>query len=463
MKKLKAFGRLATIPALLLGTAIAPFLSVGVTHALAGTTYKWTGNCATFAAGSPANCTSTNLDWSQPGNWIVSTDGGATYPNPTTSTSAAPSSTDNGGSGDNIVFDNTVLTGDITTTQDIASLKVEHFTTIGTNGGDNDYTVGGTQNITVTGGVDGSTGPQLRVNVPVVFNGTQSVGVTNFSAAAGFVGGVTVASGTISYYTSMYTTDLTVASGATLVLTQYSSINDTVSGAGTIVVATPLGAGSNNSNQLNLYETGTPNTFSGTFDVQKGAELDVYGNNPANNLGTASLTIENGGQLYLYMTPTNATEAGTVTIANPMTIAGNGAGATHMNQGAIMAGMYDSAKHGIDGTLAVNLTGAVTLTGDTTLASIYSTATTYNFTGAFNQAGHSLSSVAISQPAYGQAIIQVNGVTVASSTGTPPKAPASPDTGFALVSSKVAPVLATSVAAAVGLLWAARRAKPVRR
>jgi hypothetical protein len=459
MKKFKALSRVATIPALLLGTAFAPFLSMGAAHALTGTTYKWTGECTTLPL--PANCTSSALTWSQPGNWALSSDGGVTY-GASVATVTAPQSTDNAGLGDNIVFDNSLLTADVATTNDISGLTVNTISTITAPSGFFQYTVS-TQGLTVKGGIPAAAGQAVNFSAGLTFAGDQDFGTAgNYSAAVRPTGAVTVASGTLTAYAGMNPTTLTIAGGATYKAVGGGGIN-ALAGSGSLVLVTPTGTNSNYPNQFSLYDSGAANTFTGTIDAQKGTILGISGNAPANALGSAaSVTIEDGAQLNIYVSPTVAAETATVNLPNTFVIAGNGAGVSQMNQGAVMAGMYDQAKNQTDGALAVNFTGSVSLSGDTKLASVYATVTTYNFSGTFNKNGHAITALASAQPTYGQTIVQVGGVTVANGNAAP-AAPGAPDTGFAPVSAKVLPVLATTIAAAGGLLYTARRVKPVRR
>ena len=438
LRKIAAAGVVAAAP--LISTLMVP----GVAHALTGTTYKWTGTCSTFSAGSPANCTSTSLTWSQPGNWAVSSDGGVTY-GASSATVTAPQSTDNSGAGDNIVFDDDALTATTSTNDDIASLKVNNVSVIGT-ASTFFYSVSG-QDLTVAGGVGGSNlGSQLHMQNNVIFTGDQTFGDTTMSNADMTLGaGLTVASGTLTAGSYINASTLTIASGATLKVTHGG--NGVLAGAGSLVVASP-DANLPYPDAFDAVDTGSASTFSGAIDIQKGAQFVIFSDNPTYSLGTAAITIEDGGQIDMELNPNPAAETGTVTITNPVTMAGNGAGVDQMNQGAIIAGLYDSAKHEVAGTLAVTLSGDVTLTGDTSLASTYATKTTYNFTGNLNKNGHVLGAVTASRPTYGDTLVQVNGQTVAG--GSTP-APKTPDTGFALAAAHPGQTLALTLLSAAGI------------
>lgn len=437
------------------GTAVAVFMlsslmslsMSGIAHAATTTTsYKWTGASSATAGlnGCASNC------WSVAGNWDTSTDG-VTWATATT----APKSTDNSGAGDNLVFDNSILSANLAMTNDIASLTVGNISTKSGTGSFS-YSLGGT-GLTVTGGVASQAGSQVGVTAGLTFSGNQAFGATTGSSAAIIINGssVAVASGTLTINANYLNfSSLAIASGATVQIVNNSSISS-LSGSGALVVLTPTGSSTNFANTLTLYGGSTASTFSGSIDLQKGAELNAQGSAPENTLGTAALTIEDGAQLYLYAQPNPAAETGTINLANAITMGGNGAGVDQMNQGAIIAGLYDQNKGEIAGTLTVNLTGAVTLSSNTSLASVYATAATYNFTGALNQNGHSLSAVATAQPTYGNTTVQINGKTVASSSDSA-SAPKTPDTGFALTAAKPGMLLGVTTVVAVVIFTLAR-------
>ncbi|MGH7240878.1 MAG: hypothetical protein ACREGB_01120, partial [Candidatus Saccharimonadales bacterium] len=99
LKRLRAITATGVVAAAPLFTLLTP----GIAHALTGTTYKWTGG---GTDGVVSTAGDNDEKWSTAGNWVVSTDGGATYAAGIPAT--APVSTDNSGAGDNIVFDNSV-------------------------------------------------------------------------------------------------------------------------------------------------------------------------------------------------------------------------------------------------------------------------------------------------------------------------------------------------------------------
>ena len=116
-----------------------------------GTYYEWTGAASTTAglSGCTSNC------WSVPGNWKVSTDGGTTYAPATT----APQSSDNSGTGDNIVFDPTTLTASVTVNNDLTSLIVNSINYSGTGTATAFYyTIAGNSLSLGSGGMTSSTG-----------------------------------------------------------------------------------------------------------------------------------------------------------------------------------------------------------------------------------------------------------------------------------------------------------------
>ncbi|MGH7241591.1 MAG: hypothetical protein ACREGB_04815, partial [Candidatus Saccharimonadales bacterium] len=326
--------------------------------------------------------------------------------------------------------------------------------TITAPSGSYNYSVSG-QALTLTGGVADRAGMSVSMSNAVTFAGDQTFGGAD-GAAISLGGSATVASGTLTVAGYMNTGTLTIASGATVKFMNGAGISS-LAGAGAVVITTP--ASGPYANSLYLYDSGSASTFSGTIDVQKGAVLGASGNTPANVLGTAALTIEDGGQLNLYVNPTPAAETGTVNIANAITLGGNGAGVDQMSQGAVMAGLYDNAKQETAGTLAVTFSGSVTLTSDTNLSSTYATATTYNFTGSLNKNGHVLGATTAVQPTYGTSTVQVNGATVAGGA----KAPGTPDTGFALASARPVLTLSMTLASALAIFGIARKTAAARR
>lgn len=444
-----------------LATALAVAFSSALTFGLAPlasaaspTEYKWTGASSSTAglAGCTTNC------WSVPGNWTVSTDGGSTWAAATT----APQSTDNGGKGDNLLFDQTSLSANTTLTNDITGLTVGSISATVTTGSQYSYTYTVAGNgLTVTGGFTDFSGNGNAVNLSndITFDGSQTIGSGSGSPSASITGGTTtVASGTLDvkdFFSS--SSAFKVSSGTTVQFSNGSYLNGVVSGSGNIIVATPSSGSYPNS--LTLTPT-ADNTFSGTITVQKGGQLYVsLDENKYSALGAAALTIEPGGQLYLRYSPTTPKTSDSLTVANSITMAGNGAGVFNQTKGAIVAGMYDNAtgKYVYDGALTVTLSGNVALTADTALASIYNTATTYNFTGKLTQNGHALTAVPADQPTYGSTVVQVNGKQVASSSSSSTTAssaskktaPKAPDTGFALTADNSGLTLGAVVLIAV--------------
>ena len=160
---------------------------------------------------------------------------------------------------------------------------------------------------------------------------------------------------------------LTVNSGGTLryFRNDSPSLANVFSGAGTVAFK-----GTGTINQSSYTLTGT-NSITGSMVAEPGARI---GMNDGARVGTAPITVQNGGQAYL--------SGGT--FANNFTIVGNGWTENAGSLGAIR----------VNGTI----TGSVTLTGAARLA-------TYNGTGT------------ISGPLIGTAALEINS-TAASFTGT---------------------------------------------
>lgn len=457
--KIRRFAAYGSAVALGLSSVMA--LAIGSASAATTTIYEWTDAASATAATAPSTCTSDC--WSVPGNWKTSTDGGTTW---TTATTAPTNGVD-------LMFDNTGLTANGTSNDDIPSLSVGNVT-FKNAATTYSYAVSqsGTAMLTVTGGLGAASTnsyPSLTLGMPVTFSGATVIGsstanVTDVSAT----GAITVSSGSLSVYAN-YTSlgsSLTIPTGATLnVYGQNDSVYNMLDGGGAINIEPLTGTNSNTANTFTVSDYSYSNKFSGTFDIKSGTALQI---SSPTDLGTAAVTIESGGQLYLYDSPQKATSSDSITITNAITMGGNGAGVFSQSQGAIQTGLYDGNTKVTGGTLGVTLSGAVTLTSDTTLSSVYDTTSTYNFTGALNLNGHKLTAVGASQPTYGTTVIQVNGTPLAAATTTAtttaaPAAPKTPNTGLALVSAKPATVLGTTIAAALALAFIARRVSPSKR
>lgn len=382
----------------LLGLIIGALMQ-STAFAATGTYYKWTGTDSTTAGlnGCASNC------WSVAGNWDVSTDGGSTYATATT----APQSSDNSGTGDNLVFNNSSLAANTTLNNDISNLVVNSLTSAGS--GVDDYTISGNSFSLTSGELSygSSNSPDLFINNNITIAASQNYGVINQDESIMLYG------------------TITVPSNVTLTAASILSI-DGLTGSGNVVFE-GLNSSQSTSGSFNNFSLYNSSTISGNITIQSGAELQIQNNN---SLGTASLTIDNGGQLNISLSGTTTNDS--ITLPNAITMGGQ-AGAQALESLGAIEGSYVNSSTGVNENLNVTLSGLVTLTANTALSSSYNSNVTYNFTGTLNQAGFTLTPIATVQPTYGTTIIEVKGVQLVAAPTTP--APKTPDTGAGLVSS----------------------------
>lgn len=366
---------------------------------------------AALAAG-PYTCTwtgATNDNFSVAGNWSGCN-------------SAAPQPGDN----DNLVFSATSLSQDTTLTNDITGLNLGNITFSGTNGGDYSYIITGNGFSLSNGITDTST-------------------VTNTILPSIDVGITLTASQTFSLTTS---DDFTVDS------VNLGTNNLTLSnsgGTGEILIGSLAGSGeliTSVSQPTGFYEVTEPSPdFTGSTLINAG---DLGIGDPG-ALGSGSITVASGATL------TGIFESKNVTIANPLTIDGNG-----INVGGIAGALnfYNDCPSNLSNTSCANdgivtISGAVTLTGNSTIG----TDATVNFTGGVS-GGFTLTIASgfTGTIEYNQASSSGGGSSSAGSSSTK-AAPKAPDTGFALIKSSMILPLLSSMAVVAGLYIISRKVK----
>ena len=386
----------------------------GTAHA-ASNIYKWTGAASATAglSGCTLNCMSVY------GNWDLSTDGGTTY------AVATSGQVPGAAAGDSIVFDNSLENSSQTIKNDNPSLSIANFTSQGSQ--NYQYTLTG-NGMSISGGfINPSTARYIYVNIPVTFTASQTFGTQGHGNQYSLNQSITIGSGST----------LTVAS-------LYSTYLPSLNGSGNIIFGGP-GAGVNDPNYRYTYNGGS---ISGDVEIQSGVEFSL---STSLGLGTANITIDNGGQLETnYSSP--------MTLANNITVSGNGSGVSNQGQGAIV-NLYGPNRNSNN---TMTLTGNITLNGDATFGSDWNYPTTFNLTGTVNKNGHFFNTVAAVQPYYGATVVQINGTVVAggtSSTSSTTKAPKAPNTGSELVSSHAVLPAITVISIAGALMVISRKLK----
>jgi fibronectin-binding autotransporter adhesin len=386
---------------------IKKLLQLGLASVLSVSSLLLISVPAALAAG-PYTCTwtgATDDNFSTAGNWSGCN-------------SAAPQPGDN----DNLVFSVTGLSQDTTLTNDITGLNVGTITFSGTNGGDFSYIIAGnafslssgiTDNSTITGTALPSIEAAITLTASQTFSLTTSDDLSISSVNLG---------------TNNLTLSNSNAEGEMLI--------GTVAGSGELLTDPSQSAG--------FYEvTQASPDFTGSTSVGAG---DLGIGDPG-ALGSGSITVDNGATL------TGIFESKDVTIANPLTIDGNGinvagiAGALNFN---------NDCPSNLSNTSCVNdgivtISGPVTLTGDSTVG----TDATANFTGGVS-GGFTLT---IASGFTGT--IEYN--SASGSSGSSTAAPTAPDTGLALIAAHPLETFVLSTATAFLLLVLARRLKPVKR
>jgi len=226
--------------------------------------------------------------------------------------------------GDSVTFDDSGATTAITLSGEVQPSSI---------------TVNGTQNYTITGsagnfisglgGLTKSGTSTLVLNAPNTFSGATAVTSGTVQIGDGSNNIATLGNGSAS-----------ISSGANLTFYRNGAfaINNAISGAGTLSFR-----GTGVINQSDYSLGGNNSSFSGTLDVRSGARVAL---DSTNDVGTSSIVVNNGGQIYLNTS---------ATFSNAVSLSGNGWTET--------AGVLGAARFAGGATLS----GTVTLAGNSRL------------------------------------------------------------------------------------------------
>jgi hypothetical protein len=254
---------------------------------------------------SPNNCTwtgATSTNWNTSTNWSGC---GSVVPQ----------------NGDNLIFNKSSLSGPTNLTNNISSLQVGSVQFSGSNSFG--FIIGG-NSITIAGGIsDTSSGSSDTLGVGITLSASQT-----FSAASGSL--LSIANGG----------SLTVGANTLAISGGRVDFDGPIIGTGTLNF--------NTSYTANFLDYNSP-SFSGPININGGRVIiNAAETTP---LGTGPLTITNGAVLQQ-----SVNSLGTYTIANPITMVGDGGG----GNGAINIHDFSGGS-----ASTVNFTGAITLTGNT--------------------------------------------------------------------------------------------------
>jgi hypothetical protein len=375
----------------------------GIAHAL-GTTLYW--------------CTATSSDFNTAANWDTNSNcSGGTQEVPAT--------------GDNLVFSDSVTSGDVSLNNDIPSLSLGSITFSG-GSTTNTFTITG-DSLTLSGGITDN-GHFDSLDIDLTLAADQA-----FAGSAGEAGNLGLSSSPSAINTGTYT--LTLSGGWT--------INDTFTGSGTIT---------DNNIQGESFYSSSP-AFTGTVIVPTESEFDYYG---VDAFPDASLvTVQNGASLGVFSMTTSQMA---MTLAEPLSLAGNGTSFTNQGNQTQYNGVLYSClgnnpnlegcdnQAGSSGTV-LTLSGKVTLTANAEVYS-YSPSGTFKLTGAYDPGSFSLTALTGNDTAI---ILPATGTLPASSTST--TTPKTPDTGLARIAGNPLAVLLVTMSAATILVFTSYRLK----
>jgi len=345
--RLKRLGALGSALVLSISSLLIIVLP-GVAHA-AGTTLYW--------------CNASGGNFSTASNWNTNSD--------CSSGTAVVPGTD--GNSDNLIFDDTALSSSISepaVTDDISALTVNSVTFQGSSG-TYSYQVGGTDSITITGGVSDNTSATFPTGFanPVIVSGNQTFTLANTSENTLFEslqgsGNVAVTGGSGGEFDDLSAYTGTISSSDSMIQlgnnsgTFTSSGSVAVSGAGILDLLATGGGKSNTTNTYNL-----PISIGGTGSGKDAAlNLDGSQDTDVTNVLSAAVTFTSNAQV-------SATGANTLNITGAITYGGftfssDGANTTTIT---VSGGTNDSAD---SPTVGSNVTyvddGTV---GSTTVAS----------------------------------------------------------------------------------------------
>lgn len=400
--------------------SLSSVLAIGVPAASAATVYTWSGG------GSDGL-------WSNPNNWL-----GAAAPQPSAI-------------GDSVVINNAANFSH-GSKDDVPGLSLVSLSFTGDAPSSNTESITLLQNLTITSAISQDSTDTSTVDFiqnDAATNATLTIGgnVTVSSSAGYEIDSDTSGGGSMTILLATQTLTFTEATTAG----STTEIGAKISGGGTVVYNAPHSE----------FQIAGDNDYTGATHVIDVNTNGVYQTDNQNYdpFGTSVVTIETGSSVTLdgYTADT--------TVPNQFIING-------VSDNSVVTSM----SFGDNNTAPVTLTvPAITLNGNTKFGNNSNTATnglTVNMNGITTN-GHCAeflgsSTTVTDGPANGftngpaGCVVQDN-TTIVSGGGPTVVAPNTPDTGFALVSANIVPVLATTIAAAGGLLYAARRARPIKR
>lgn len=315
------------------------------------------GNTCTWVGGTSGN-------WSAASNWTGC--GGGVPQN-----------------GDSLIFDSTGLSSVSLPNNDLSNLNLDNITIQGSGA----YTFGFEGNAFSLSG-----------------------GITNTSSS----GAIIFSSITLTASQTFSSSSLLDISGTNFTMGSYN-LNALATSAGEVDIHAPMsGTGTltfDSQNYTNFINSDNPN-FSGPLDIHSGM-LIINASN-TNQLGTGNVTIDNGSTLQ-----ESINSNGTYSIANPITVAGNGANIGAYGYGALIV-------HGYSATGTVNFTGPITLADNTTVGLISGNV---GIAGSVSGCGYSISKAS---GASGTLSGNLTGSCPASSSSTSSSTsdPGAPSTGF---------------------------------
>ncbi|HVV66867.1 MAG TPA: hypothetical protein VHB72_02205 [Candidatus Saccharimonadales bacterium] len=294
--------------------------------------------------------------------------------------------------GDSLAFDSSGLSTDTFLSNDLSNLQVGSITFSGS--GPYGYIINGNAISLNNGILDSAPSNVTGLNLAITLTSNQTFITTS-------------ATGTLDVGNSTF---------------NIGSYNLQVGGAGwTQIDAAIVGSGTMafNGNASAIYLLyGNNSGFSGPVNIAGGTLIINAGY--TDPLGTSHVTIANGATLQESI---NAN--GTYTVANPITLAGNGANNASYGAGALIV-------HGYSASGTVNFTGPITLAGNATVGLVGANA---SITGSVSGCGYNLSTATGASGTLTGTLAGSCGSnpgTNSSNSGItdPSSAPAAPNTGY---------------------------------
>lgn len=375
----------------------------------------FTSSGIVLAAGN--NCTwngGTSGNFNSAGNW---TSCGGTVPQ----------------NGDNLVFDNTTLTGDATVTDDLVGLSVGTITFQGTNVSGFNFTITGATALSVAGGITDTSNNATSDQISLDLTLTADQSFTDTAGAFGLVIGNSSFTNILDLGSHTLTLNSNTSTGGSI------TINSQLQGTGPLVM---------NGDSSGVYNfEAAASSYSGTVTIDNG---QAFLADPA-GFGTGTVTVANGGSLNTQFV------SATPTFSNALSLGGNGfdasSGVLIVNDGCPAPGNSGSCTD----TGTDTFSGVITLTSNATVGSA---GDNVNFTGTFTCNNFTLTQATGSSGTLTGVPTGCDGSTTGGGTGTTPTAP---NTGTGILNSDAALPFFGSLTAAAGLYLIALKIKKVTR